>query len=170
MLAEENREAEEAIKEARDSWYEKEMEQRKLLPKGERPGGRPANPYKITKKTRRKTRKGGIDWFRYRESICEDRLYPFYHTLLASPQHGERGPIQLIEDGAGPHRSKFLNQHHEISGIQKISWPPCKSYYLYFNLIILHINLNSVTRFESNRTGLGLYSATISEKKAFSYN
>src|SRR5207253_11113929 len=84
MLAEENREAKEAIKEAYDSWYEKEMEWRKLLPKGERPQGRPTNPYKIMKKTRRKTRKGGIDWFRYRESICEDRLYPFYRTLLAS--------------------------------------------------------------------------------------
>ncbi|PWW74564.1 hypothetical protein C7212DRAFT_209861 [Tuber magnatum] len=99
------------------------MECRQAIPKGQRPRGRPANPYKITKKSRGNKRKGGIDWFRYHESVCEQRLYPFYRQLVASAEHGERGQVFLIEDGAGPHRSKFLNEHHSNSGINKIAWP-----------------------------------------------
>jgi len=89
MLAEENRVAEEEVQEAQNTWYEEEMAQRKHLPKGQQPQGRPANPYKITKNKRVKTTKGGIDWFRYRESICEANLYPFYRRLLGSAERGE---------------------------------------------------------------------------------
>ena len=156
MLAEENRAAEEEVQEAQKTWYEEEMARRKLLPKGQRPRGRPANPFKITKKRRGKTTKGGIDWFRYRESICEAKLYPFYRRLLASANRGERGPIQLIEDGAGPHRSKFLNEHHKISGIKKLSWSPCKCFNICILLNLLYTNYigsnsykNSIARSES---------------------
>ncbi len=122
-LAEENRIAEEAAHQINPNWYAEEIARRRTLPKGQRPRGRPKNPYKIQKKARGKKLKGGIDWFRYRENICEKELYPFYRKMETSAEAGERGRIYLIEDGAGPHRAKHLNNHHQINGINKIDWP-----------------------------------------------
>ena len=164
MLEEENRIAEESVREASQNWYAEEMARRQALPKGQRPRGKPVNPYSVTKKTRGKKGKGGIDWFRYRESVCEERLYPFYRQMLGSAERGERGTIWLIEDGAGPHRSKFLNEHHAKSGINKINWPPCLYSFLLF-MRLLHNYTNyyyfatSIARFKFNRASLGLYTA-----------
>ena len=125
VLAEENTSAEEAVKELRQNWYEKEMARRRSLPKGKRPKGKPALPFelKVRKKKRGKNMKGGIDWFRYRENVCKPLLYPFYDEMLESWKRGERGKITLVEDGAGPHRAQAINSYHHEKGINKVDWP-----------------------------------------------
>jgi len=70
-------------------------------PDGSKKPGRKPDPFgefKEPKNRRSKNRKGGIDWFRYREQVLKPLLYPFYDRI----KH-DRANIQLMEDGASPH-------------------------------------------------------------------
>lgn len=97
--------------------------------------GRPKNNFKIKKKERSKKRKGGIDWFRYRENVVNPLLYPFYrkHEERLGQLDGSGTAIILMEDGAGAHRSENLNAHHRENGINKAIWPACKFLSLPYN-------------------------------------
>jgi transposase len=106
--------------------YEKLKTINRELPKGQRRRGRLPNPDRIRKKSRSTRRKGGIDCYRYQKEICEPLLYPFYDKMKASHARGERGPVVLMEDGAGPHRCESLNSFRHQRGINKIDWPACK--------------------------------------------
>jgi hypothetical protein len=145
----ETKEEKEAAQQENDGWN-KEIDQhnakfaQKLkdenhsLPKGEYRRGRLPNPNRVRKKTRNPNRKGGIDWYRYKKNVLDPLLYPFYDKLMESYRWGERGLICLMEDGAGPHRSKSLNSFRHERGINKVDWPPCK-YFFFFLLFFYKI-------------------------------
>ena len=89
---------------------------------GSKKRGRKPDPFrefKESKKRRSKNRKGGIDWFRYREQVLKPLLYPFYDTRKRDHPY-----IDLMEDGASPHRAKALNDFRHSRQINKVDWPP----------------------------------------------
>ncbi|PUU78391.1 hypothetical protein B9Z19DRAFT_1065072 [Tuber borchii] len=56
-------------------------------------------------------------------SLHIPRTKPAVSKPNQSAQHGERGQVQLMEDGAGPHRAKHLNAYYHEKGINKVDWP-----------------------------------------------
>ena len=128
ILKEENKEIEK-----RNEMGREEMERRIAAgeyyppnwvnPDGSKKRGRKPDPFrefKEAKKRRSKNRKGGIDWFRYREQVLKPLLYPFYDRIKQ-----ERPYVQLMEDGASPHRAKALNDFRHSRQINKVDWPSC---------------------------------------------
>jgi len=71
-------------------------------------------------KTRKVDRKGGIDWYIYRERILNPLFYPF--TAGAIAEFPERN-IMIMEDNAPAH----VHHYHEIPwerwGFAKMIWP-----------------------------------------------
>jgi transposase len=70
-------------------------------------------------KVRKKDRKGGIDWFIYRERILNPQLYPFVLQKMA-----QRPGVLLMEDNAPSHIHHYHNYPREQLGINKLIWPP----------------------------------------------
>ena len=66
-------------------------------------------------KTRNLKRKGGIDWYIYRERIMKPHLNPF---LLANPH------LILMEDNAPAHVKHYHVAMRERLNITKFDWPP----------------------------------------------
>ena len=69
-------------------------------------------------KERGKGRKGGIDWFIYRECIQNPLLYPF--ALAAQV---EEPGIVIMEDNAPAHIHHYHNAPREKLNLQKLVWP-----------------------------------------------
>ena len=65
-----------------------------------------------------KGRKGGIDWFIYRERIQLPLLYPF--ALAASVR---RPDVVIMEDNAPAHIHHYHTLPREKLGIRKLVWP-----------------------------------------------
>ena len=61
----------------------------------------------------RKSKSGGIDWYRYSEDILKRKLIPFAeaHDLIA------------MEDGAVPHVHKECQKVYNLSLVRKLLWP-----------------------------------------------
>ena len=72
-------------------------------------------------KERGKDRKGGIDWFIYRERIQLPLLYPFALAAAA----GERPGIVIMEDNAPAHIHHYHTIPRQKMGIRnlKLVWP-----------------------------------------------
>lgn len=78
-------------------------------------------PYPETElKTRKVDRKGGIDWYIYRERIRNPHLYP--STQQAIQDFPDRD-IMIIEDNAPAHIHHYHNIPRERLGLQKLVWP-----------------------------------------------
>jgi transposase len=85
------------------------------------------NPNRFEKK-RNPDHKGAIAWYQYKMHVLVHLLYPFYDKMRKSHKWQERGKIILMEDGAGPHRTKSLNSFRRERGVNKTRWLPCKFY------------------------------------------
>jgi len=70
-------------------------------------------------KERGKDRKGGIDWFIYREPIQLPLLYPFALAAAAVDRPG----IVIIEDNAPAHIHHYHTIRQQKIGIRKLVWP-----------------------------------------------
>ena len=68
-------------------------------------------------KERGKGRKGGIDWFIYRERIQTPLLYPFAIAAQAA-----RPGIVIMEDNAPAHINYYHNATREQLGLRKLAW------------------------------------------------
>ena len=71
-------------------------------------------------KTRKVDRRGGIDWYIYRERILTPLLYPF--TSRALKEFPERD-IVIMEDNAPAHVHHYHNIPRERLGFRKLIWP-----------------------------------------------
>ena len=69
-------------------------------------------------KVRGKGRKGGIDWFIYRERIQIPLLYPFAITARAAVPG-----IVIMEDNAPAHIHHYHNRPRAKLGPRKLVWP-----------------------------------------------
>lgn len=69
-------------------------------------------------KTRKIDRKGGIDWFIYRERILNPLLYPF----AVSKTH-QRPGVLIMEDNAPSHIHRYHDLPREKLGLKKLIWP-----------------------------------------------
>lgn len=69
-------------------------------------------------KLRKKDRKGGIDWFLYRERILNPELYPFVLQKMAI-----RDGVVIMEDNAPAYIHSYHNYPREQLGISKLIWP-----------------------------------------------
>nr|AHE80945.1 putative transposase [Tuber indicum] len=71
-------------------------------------------------KVRKVERKGGIDWYIYRERILNPLLYPF--TQQAIQDFPDRN-IKIMEDNAPAHIHHYHNIPRERLGLRKLVWP-----------------------------------------------
>lgn len=71
-------------------------------------------------KTRKVDRRGGIDWYIYRERILNPLLYPF--TSQAKREFPERN-IMIMEDNAPAHIHHYHDIPREQLGFTKLVWP-----------------------------------------------
>ena len=71
-------------------------------------------------KERGKKRKGGIDWFIYRECIQIPLLYPF---ALAAQAQRPASEIVIMKDNAPAHIHHYHNLPREQLGLNKLAWP-----------------------------------------------
>ena len=71
-------------------------------------------------KVRKIDRRGGIDWFIYRERILSPLLYPF--TQEAIEEFPDRNII-IMEDNAPAHIHHYHNIPRDRLGYQKLVWP-----------------------------------------------
>ena len=69
-------------------------------------------------KVRKPDRKGGIDWFIYRERILVPHLYPF--TIEAKAQ---APGILIMEDNAPAHIHHYHNSFRQQLNLHKLIWP-----------------------------------------------
>jgi len=105
----------EALVKLRQEWEEEKaaIEQYNLINLGI------LNPVELPLlKERGKDRKGGIDWFIYRERILTPLLYPF----VASVQAALPGVV-IMEDNAPAHIHHYHDQPRQQLGMQKLEWP-----------------------------------------------
>lgn len=104
-----------AVVQLRREWEEEkvEVERFNLTPQG-RVSPRPLPELK----ERGKGRKGGIDWFIYRERIQTPLLYPFTVAARAT-----RPGIVIMEDNAPAHIHHYHNAPREKLGLRKLAWP-----------------------------------------------
>ena len=63
--------------------------------------------------------RGGIDGYRHREGILKPKLVPW--TKEVERQRGIS--VEVLEDGAPAHVSKFDIEYMEMNGIKKLLWP-----------------------------------------------
>lgn len=63
--------------------------------------------------------RGGVDGYRHREGILKPKLVPW--TKEVERQRGV--PIEVLEDGAPAHVSKFDTEYMHTNGINKLLWP-----------------------------------------------
>lgn len=132
--------------------------------------GRPKNNFKVKKKEQSKKRKGGIDWFQYRENVANPLLYPFYrtHEERISQLDDSGTAIIFIEDGAGAHCSENLNAHHRENGINKAIWPACKFFlYLLYNQNTNHFAFIASPDFNLIEKVCDIIQEKLSFRKAF---
>ena len=61
----------------------------------------------------RKSKSGGIDWYRYSEDILKRKLIPF----------AEAYNLIAMEDGAAPHMHKECQKVYNLSLVRKLLWP-----------------------------------------------
>ncbi|RPA88720.1 hypothetical protein L873DRAFT_870818 [Choiromyces venosus 120613-1] len=74
------------------------------------------NPPKL--KERKKDRKGGIDWFIYRECILNPLLYPLAcNAQVTCPN------LLIMEDNAPSHIHQYHDLPRERLGLRKLTWP-----------------------------------------------
>ena len=71
-------------------------------------------------KVRKIDRKGGIDWYIYRQRILSPLLYPFSHQ--ATEDFPDRNII-IMEDNAPAHIHHYHNIPRERMGFRKLVWP-----------------------------------------------
>ena len=104
-----------AVVQLRREWEEEkaEVEMYNLTPRG-RIGPKPLPELK----ERGKGRKGGIDWFIYRERIQIPLLYPFTISARAGGLD-----IVIMEDNAPAHIHHYHNAAREKLGLRKLAWP-----------------------------------------------
>lgn len=77
------------------------------------------NPRPLSElKERGKDRRGGIDWFIYREHIVSPLLYSFI-TLVQAARPG----VVIMEDNAPAHIHYYHDQTRQQLGFQKLEWP-----------------------------------------------
>lgn len=76
-------------------------------------------------KTRKADRRGGIDWYIYRERILHPLLYPLTRQLLLEfpPGPGAARNITIMEDNAPAHIHHYHNIPRQRFGFSKIIWP-----------------------------------------------
>ena len=87
--------------------WESAMLQREIARK---PGKKPT--WRFTEKTGklvRKSKAGGIDWYRYQKEILKPKMFPFVNEIS--------GGI-VMEDRAAPHAHQFQGKLFEAEGIQ----------------------------------------------------
>jgi len=71
-------------------------------------------------KVRKVDRKGGIDWYIYRERILNPHLYPFtQQAILDFPGRN----IIIMKDNAPAHIHHYHNIPRERLGLNKLVWP-----------------------------------------------
>src|SRR5207237_8678564 len=70
-------------------------------------------------KVRKVDRKGGIDWYIYRERILNPHLYPFTQQAI---QHFPDRDIIIMEDNAPAHIHHYHNIPREKLGLRKLFW------------------------------------------------
>ena len=107
----------EALLQLRREWVEEnaEVERYNLVNLGVE---NPRPPPEV--KERGKDRRGGIDWFIYRERILSPLLYPFITLVQAA-----RPRVVIMEDNAPAHIHHYHDspQQQLASGFQKLEWP-----------------------------------------------
>ena len=67
---------------------------------------------------RKKSNKGGIDWYRYQTFILLPRLIPFIHDII-----DKYGHCYLVQDGAPAHNAWQQKQLLNIKGLTVLPWP-----------------------------------------------
>lgn len=82
-------------------------------------------PHPVELKVRGENRRGGIDWFIYRERILNPLLFPF----LVNKKEGRFGPawpgLVYMEDGAPSHKHHYHDLPRYQLGLHKLVWPAC---------------------------------------------
>lgn len=89
----------------------------------------------LIKKSRSTKRKGGIDWFIYREQVLHAKVFPF----LASQMDIHQVLLYYCEDNAPCHHSRFIEAERLDNGFTKIRLPPCSPDMNPIEQIWLHI-------------------------------
>jgi len=70
------------------------------------------------RKERGKDRRGGIDWFIYRERILNPLLYPFINSVQPA-----RPGVVIMEDNAPAHIHHYHDHPRQRLGFRKLEWP-----------------------------------------------
>lgn len=70
-----------------------------------------------------RSKKGGIDWYLYREKILKELLYPYYEKVK---KHHPDQEVFLVEDNAGGHSkaANLMEAFRKQHGILKAPHPP----------------------------------------------
>lgn len=71
-------------------------------------------------KTRSTKRKGGIDWYIYREQILQPKIFPFLFAQMTQRQE----LLYFLEDGAPSHTKDYNRAESLDNGFERISLPP----------------------------------------------
>lgn len=69
-------------------------------------------------RTRNADRKGGIDWYIYRERILYPSLFPFALRVKET-----RAGVIIMEDNAPAHKHRYQQEFRRRVGLQKLEWP-----------------------------------------------
>ena len=72
-------------------------------------------------KSRSSHRKGGVDWYLYRERILRAKIFPFLFTEMS--RHHEL--LYFLEDGAPAHIKDYNIAEVLDNGFERIRLPPC---------------------------------------------
>jgi len=72
-------------------------------------------------KTRSSKRKGGLDWYLYRERILRAKIFPF----LFSQMSRRHELLYFLEDGAPSHTKDYNIAEALDNGFERIRLPPC---------------------------------------------
>jgi len=72
-------------------------------------------------KTRSSKRKGGVDWYLYRERILRAKIFPF----LIGEMSKRHELLHFLEDGAPAHTEDYNNAEALDNGLERIRLPSC---------------------------------------------
>jgi len=72
-------------------------------------------------KTPSEKRKGGIDWYIYREQVLRPKIFPFLFREMTT----RRELLYFLEDGAPSHTKDYNIAESLDCGFERIALPPC---------------------------------------------
>jgi hypothetical protein len=77
------------------------------------PGPKPKWTWNVANGKLQRSKKGGVDWWRYYSEIQIPKLFPFCKRI---------GGV-VIEDGAGCHIHHFVQAQYKQHGVERVTWP-----------------------------------------------